>query len=112
MNHTSNGVLISGDAEIIEKSQKGNGNIPPELLSVMDVNVDAHNLSILYDKAAFTGPLYDNEGELLGYPHAKRYVQLKAKFIEQQQLSRESFNASKPSNEPAITSQSIKPVSE
>lgn len=85
INH-ENGVIINGDDAVLAKAQKGNGNIPVELTSIEGLRVNADTLVELYDKASHTGPIYDGD-ELAGYPIAKKYASMRAKYIEQQELA-------------------------
>ncbi|WP_312507173.1 hypothetical protein [Lysinibacillus sp.] len=79
-NYSSEGVTIKGDAEIMHKAALGNGNLEPALLDISNLRVDAQTLATLYSQAEFSGPVYDNYDELAGFPKAKQYAALKAKF--------------------------------
>lgn len=106
INH-ENGVIISGDEAVLAKAQQGNGNIPVEMTSIEGLRVNSDTLAVLYDKAERTGPIYDGD-TLAGYPIAKQYAAMRAKFIEQQELAVIKLQERKLSHEPAITTSSIK----
>lgn len=108
--HTENGVSIKGDEQVLERATLGNGNIPAESLNIEGITVNAQNLATLFDKASTTGPLYDKYDELAGYPRAKCYVQLREKFIRQQELAKAYFDEPTQSHAPSITTPAMKPV--
>ena len=91
-NYSSEGTKISGDKEVLHKATLGNGNLDAQLLDINGLRVNAHTLETLYLRAASTGPIYDDNGDLAGFPKAKQYVALKAKFEAQQAAARAFFN--------------------
>lgn len=108
------GATITGDEEVLAKATKGTGAIEPSLLDISDVRVTADSLEALFLRAESTGPIVDENGELVGYPRAKQYAALREKFVNMVELRNEPDAYERPTvdNTPAITSQSIKPVSE
>lgn len=113
--YTETSVTITGDEAILEKAQKGTGAIDPALLDISDVRINADSLEKLFLKAESTGPIVDENGELVGYPHAKRYVALREKFLAMVEAQRPVVEEL-PSVEEVevdatmITTQSIKPI--
>lgn len=108
VHYNETGATITGDEALLEKAQKGTGKIDPSLLDISDVSVNAHSLDILFSKAEYTGPIYeevDGEQVLVGYPHAKRYVALREKFLKMIELRNEPDAYERPTvdNMPAIT---------
>jgi len=110
----SNGeVTVRGDDVVLTKAQAGNGNLSPESVSIEGMRVDVDVLEKLHNKASFTGPVIENiDGEdvVVGYPIAKQYVALKQAFLHQQELAKIERDKPEEQHEPAMTSQSIKPV--
>ncbi|WP_143815069.1 hypothetical protein [Lysinibacillus odysseyi] len=95
---------------MLHKATLGNGNLDTALLDISDLRVDAQTLANLHSQAESTGPLYDDNEELAGFPKARQYAALKAKF-EAQQAAANAFDKEPcQSHDPAITTQSIKPI--
>lgn len=110
VHYTETGVIISGDEDILREANMGTGAIEPSALDISDISVNAHTLSILYEKAHCTGPILDDVGELVGYPHARRYVSLRNKFIKMIELAKEPSNRPTVKDSPGITSVNSKPI--
>ena len=109
-NYTNEGVTIKGDEEVLHKATLGNGNFDATLLDISDIRVNAQTLETLYLRAAATGPIYDENDELAGFPLARRYSALKAKFEAQTAAAQAYFNEHHQSHAPVINSQSTKPI--
>lgn len=107
----SNGeVLIKNDEQVLEKAQKGNGNLSPQSVSIEGMKVNADILAQLHEKALTTGPITENiDGEdvIVGFPIAKQYLALKQAFLRQQELAKFERDKPKEQYEPAITTASI-----
>ena len=109
--NSSNGVItIKGDEEVLQKATLGNGNFDTAMLDISDIRVNAQTLETLYLRAAATGPVYDENDELAGFPKARQYAALKAKFEAQAAAAQAYFNEPRQSHAPVINSQSIKPI--
>ena len=107
----STGVIIKGDEQILEKAQKGNGNLSPQSVSIEGMTVDADTLTKLHNKALYEAPItknVDGEDVLAGYPVAKQYASLKQAFIKQQELALANRDKPTESHAPAITTASTK----
>ena len=88
--------VIIGDARLKEKLPEGYN---ASKIDISDIQVNAHNLAIIADKASYAGRYY-----------VERYFALKAAFEYQQALIAKENAKPKASHGPSITSQSIKPV--
>lgn len=108
--YTEKGALISGDEDVLAKANIGTGAIEPSALDISDISVNAQSLEVFYEKARCTGPILDDAGELVGYPHARRYVSLRNKFIKMIELAKEPSNRPTVKDSPGITSVNSKPI--
>lgn len=95
INH-QNGTIINGDEALLKRLPEG---FDVATVDLTGVSINAHNLAIAYDYASYKG-----------IEHIKFYAGLKEAFIEQQELAQIERDKPKESHEPAMTSQSIKPV--